>query len=152
MPETCRKTKDSLVPSRPRRFRTDVMCQAFLKNVTRLARTGRRTRLGGRLTSFRPSGLHSRACFSSAKTTGKWKRKRKLPNDISENFWYLGRKQFCVYALCLCLPTSKIAYKSKAIDKDCFLQTTADVKRDIKSFYGKTHACSKHIPVQLSML
>ena len=76
----------------------DVICQTSRENITRLARTGRRTRLEGRLTSFRPLGLHSRACFSSAKTTGKWqKKKRKLPNNISENFWNLVRKQFCVY-------------------------------------------------------
>lgn len=79
-------------------FGRDVICQTSRENITRLARTGRRTRLEGRLTSFRPSGLHSRACFSSAKTTGKWKKKkRKLPNNISENFWNLVRKQFCVY-------------------------------------------------------
>lgn len=79
-------------------FGRDVICQTSRENITRLARTGRRTRLEGRLTSFRPLGLHSRACFSSAKTTGKWqKKKRKLPNNISENFWNLVRKQFCVY-------------------------------------------------------
>lgn len=54
----------------------DVICQTSRENITRLARTGRRTRLEGRLTSFRPSGLHSHACFSSAKTTGKWKKKK----------------------------------------------------------------------------
>ena len=78
-------------------FGRDVICQTSRENITRLARTGRRTRLEGRLTSFRPSGLHSRACFSSAKTTGKWKKKTKLANNISENFWNLVRKQFCVY-------------------------------------------------------
>jgi len=45
---------------------------------------------------------------------------------LESNFVFMR----CVYGL----STSKIAYKSKAMDKDCFLQTTADVKRDIKSF------------------